>query len=78
MLPAFNFTPAILLILCLAMASCAKEPDPWQPLFNGSDLSNWKHYLSKPDKTIDVPGLPRDSTGAYQQPGRGRLHEALL
>jgi len=44
------------------------ETQNWQPLFNGKDLSNWKHYLAKPDKSFNVPGLKRDSSGAYIQP----------
>lgn len=40
----------------------------WEALFNGKDLSNWYHYLAKPDKSIDVAGLPRNADGTYQQP----------
>jgi len=65
---ASKTAPIALLALLLTIGSCAPEPDPWEPIFNGTDLSNWRHYLAKPDTTIDVPGLQRDSTGAYLEP----------
>jgi hypothetical protein len=40
----------------------------WQPLFNGHDLSNWRHFIAKPDKSFDVPGLKRDELGNYLEP----------
>jgi hypothetical protein len=38
---------------------------PWRPLFNGKDLSGWETYMNKPFHTWDVPGLQRDTNGAY-------------
>jgi hypothetical protein len=45
----------------------------WRPLFNGKDLSGWDTYLSKPDKSWDVPGLKRGTNGVYLEPiGKNR------
>ena len=45
----------------------------WRPLFNGRDLSGWVTYLSKPDRAWEVPGLKRDTNGAYLEPiGKNR------
>jgi len=40
---------------------------PWQPLFNGKDLSGWETYLSVPLSTSVVPGAERDAKGNYTQ-----------
>ncbi len=39
--------------------------DEWRPLFNGKDLSDWDTFLSRPDKSFEVPGLERDAEGEY-------------
>ena len=63
----------LLVSICFIIIShifCDKSTNEaeWIPLFNGKDLSNWRHYLTKPDKSVDVPGLKRDDTGAYLEP----------
>jgi hypothetical protein len=41
---------------------------PWQPLFNGKDLSGWDtEMMILPDKAWDVPGLQRDTNGNYAE-----------
>jgi len=37
----------------------------WRPLFNGKELPPYPHYLGKPDSSIEIPGLNRDSLGNY-------------
>jgi hypothetical protein len=45
----------------------------WRPLFNGKDLSGWDTYLSKPDRSWDVPELKRGTNGVYLEPiGKNR------
>lgn len=39
--------------------------EEWRSLFNGKDLSNWESFLSRPDKSFEVPGMERDSVGEY-------------
>jgi len=40
---------------------------------NGKNLSGWETYISKPDKSWDVPGLKRDTNGVYLEPiGKNR------
>jgi hypothetical protein len=41
---------------------------PWQPLFNGKDLAGWDtEMMILPDKTWEVPNLPRDANGNYTE-----------
>ena len=42
--------------------------DSWTPLFNGRDLTGWTMFMTKPDRTWDVPGLKRDAAGNYLEP----------
>jgi len=39
------FVLVIIAFVTLTHVSCRQEVDPWQPLFNGEDLSNWDKYL---------------------------------
>lgn len=40
----------------------------WHSLFNGDNLEGWETYLAKPDKSLDVEGLPRNADGTYKKP----------
>lgn len=65
-----SFRSLLILIIMIFQFSCSNKqhkPD-WQPLFNGKDLSNWKHFLAKPDPSIDIPELARNSKGEYLKP----------
>jgi len=48
--------------------STPKDQEDWQPLFNGKNLEGWETYLAKPDKSLDVEGLPRNADGTYKEP----------
>jgi hypothetical protein len=49
----------------LAHAALAADA-PWQPLFNGKDLSGWdSEMMNLPDPAWDVPGLARNTNGVY-------------
>ena len=50
-------------ILFICFAGCAKEK--WQPLFDGANLPPSGHYLGRPDRSVEVPGLKKDSLGNY-------------
>lgn len=58
---------AVLALLCLWPFAVSAQ-DGWTPLFNGRDLSNWEHFLAKPDTSVEVPGHPRNSDGTYREP----------
>jgi hypothetical protein len=60
----------LILFFCFTWAGCEKNSNGGKPvsLFNGKDLSGWYTYLSKPDSSLDVPGLTRDSKGRYSGP----------
>ena len=54
-----------LFTLFLTRAVPAGE-EPWQPLFNGKDFSDWDiEMMDLPDPAWDVPGLERGTNGAY-------------
>lgn len=44
------------------------KQEAWQSLFNGKNLNGWFSYLATPDKTVNVPGWPKSSDGAYTKP----------
>ncbi|MAT38702.1 MAG: hypothetical protein CL946_03765 [Ectothiorhodospiraceae bacterium] len=50
-------------LLLIAITGC--ETTAWQSLFNGKELPPYPHYLGRPDASIDIPGLQRDSLGNY-------------
>ena len=57
------------LTLALFSTSALSAAEPvWHPLFNGRDLTGWETFLTKPDPSWDVPGLPRDAAGNYLEP----------
>jgi hypothetical protein len=41
---------------------------PWTPLFNGTNLSGWETFLSKPYRDWEIAGLKRDTNGNYLEP----------
>jgi hypothetical protein len=57
----------------LANAAFAADA-PWQPLFNGKDITGWDtEMMILPDKAWDIPGLQRDAGGNYTEPvGKNR------
>jgi hypothetical protein len=57
----------ILAGLMLANVAVAAD-DPWQPLFNGKDLTGWETHMKIPDPAWNVPGMKRDANGNYTQP----------
>jgi len=55
-----------LLLGCLLPACAALGADAgWKPLWNGKNLDGWDMFLTKPDKSWDVPGMKRDANGNY-------------
>lgn len=42
--------------------------DTWHALFNGKNLDGWVTYLAKPNKNVDIKGLPRNEDGTYKKP----------
>ena len=69
-----NISLPFMLILVVGLLSQCQNRNTansdWEPLFNGSDLTNWSFYLSRPDKSIDIPDLAKDSLGNYTEPLR--------
>ena len=59
---------ALAALLLVSWPDPAPAQDDWRPLFNGRDLSNWEHYLAKPDPSVEVPGHPRNADGTYREP----------
>lgn len=57
---------ALLFVLMFLILSGCGESE-WQSLFNGKELPPYPHYLGRPDASINVPGLKRDSSGNYQE-----------
>ncbi len=53
------------LFILLSVYGCEKKSIS---LFNGKDLSGWYTFLAKPDSSVNVPGMQRDSTGHYTGP----------
>ncbi|MGB3619038.1 MAG: DUF1080 domain-containing protein [Catalinimonas sp.] len=52
----------------IVASSCnGGEEGEWIPLFDGRNLPPFNHYLGKPDPSVDVPGLQRDSLGNYTE-----------
>lgn len=51
-----------------ALARDAAAQGGWTSLWNGKDLSEWTTWLATPSPTSTVPGLKRDSKGAYLEP----------
>src|SRR5471030_2864177 len=68
-----RFPPFILAGLLTAKLAMAADT-PWQPLFNGKDLTGWDtEMMNIPDPTWDVPGLTRNAAGVYTEPlGKNR------
>ncbi|MEO7190212.1 MAG: DUF1080 domain-containing protein [Vicinamibacterales bacterium] len=57
---------AWLLVALAAAAPVARgQGTAWRPLLNGTDLSGWDTFMSKPDPAWDVPGMTRDAQGNY-------------
>ena len=54
----------ILLLSVFILSGCSHD-NGWYPLFNGRELPPYHHYLGRPDASVDVPGLKRDSLGNY-------------
>lgn len=61
----FRLGVACVIFLC---SNCGnEESEPWNPLFNGTDLDNWKHNLSVPNSSLNIPDWLRDSIGQYKE-----------
>jgi hypothetical protein len=61
------------IITLLATAVPQRAAEAWRPLFNGRDLAGWSMFMTKPDRTWEVPDLQRDADGNYLEPiGRNR------
>ena len=55
-----------------AQAASTADSD-WTSLWNGKDFDGWTTWLQRPEKTSEVPGLPRDQKGRYTKAiGSGR------
>ena len=60
-------------IILLVVAPPIHATEAWKPLFNGRDFVGWSMFMTKPDRTWEVPGLQRDANGNYLEPvGRNR------
>jgi hypothetical protein len=62
------------LLMGLLVSTAAFAADAgMRPLFNGKDLTGWETYMGKPQAMWEVPGLKRETNGAYLEPiGKGR------
>ncbi|MDR1673051.1 MAG: DUF1080 domain-containing protein [Bacteroidales bacterium] len=56
------------LAFAYVLASCGTKEEPFEPLFNGENLSGWETYIGIPDSSVTVPGTERDENGKYAQP----------
>lgn len=54
----------VALAIIFFYSSCSRN-ECWRPLFNGSDLPPFHHYLGRPDSSVFVEGLKKDSAGNY-------------
>jgi hypothetical protein len=64
-----RFLLPLLAALFFSARIAAAADEPWQPLFNGRDLSGWDtEMMILPDPKWDVPGMTRDTNGNYTQP----------
>lgn len=59
-----SLLPALLL---LALPVFAADTG-WQPLWNGTDLSEWTTWLARPQPTSLVEGLVKGADGKYAEP----------
>ena len=55
----------LVLISCVFFIASCTQKNEWHLLFNGKELPDYPHYLGRPDKTIELPHLMRDSLGNY-------------
>jgi hypothetical protein len=61
-----HFMRLLIFISMLFATFIAMAAQPWQPLFNGKDLSGWDtEMMNLPDPTWEVPGLARGTSGVY-------------
>lgn len=60
------FLIGILSTILIAISSC-KHSNAWQPVYNGESELNFKHYLGRPDSSIHIEGLAKDSLGNYTE-----------
>lgn len=55
-----------LVVATLSLAALARGDDSgWRPLWNGRNLDGWTTWMTTPQPTSDVPGLPRNANGKY-------------
>lgn len=67
LIPIFAYL-SILSAACQGLVAQDSHNDSWQPLFNGKDLAGWRHYLAKPDKSVEVEGWKKNEKGEYARP----------
>ena len=73
--------PTLLIGCVLLAASGLRAADGWRPLWNGKNLDGWEMFLTKPDKSWNVPGLKRDANGNYLEViglNRDPLHDFTI
>ena len=51
------------LILCAEL----RAEEPWKPLWNGRDLSDWTTWMQRPEPGSEVPGMARGADGKYTE-----------
>jgi hypothetical protein len=60
-------------VILFAAAATVHADGGWTSLWNGKDLEGWTTWIDKPSRSLDMPGLRRDSAGRYLDPiGSGR------
>jgi len=60
----YIFLISSLLSTSILIISCKKNNE-WRPIYNGESELNFKHYLGRPDSSIHIEGLKKDSLGNY-------------
>jgi hypothetical protein len=52
-------------VVLFAAVATAHADGGWTSLWNGKDLEGWTTWIDKPSRSLDMPGLRRDSAGRY-------------
>ncbi len=57
-------------LVLIFFTGCGKKssPDESVNLFNGKDLGGWYTFIARPDSSVVIPGMVRDSEGHYTDP----------
>ena len=59
-----NLINLFIAILIMSFMSCQTE-EPWQPLFNGEDLTGWDTWVGPTEEGLDPVGLNKDPLNIF-------------